>query len=343
MNKISKRKKEHIEICVNENPTFTSKTNGFEMYDFIHNALPEIDYDEIGLSTKFYDKKIDFPFLISCMTGGTKEANNLNSQLAEVAAELNIPIGVGSQREVLEENSNLKSYTIIRENAKNVPVLSNIGGQQLLELTDLKQVLKIIDVIEADVLVIHLNPLQELLQKEGDRNFKGVLEKIAEVSKIIDIPVMVKEVGFGINKEVAERLLESGVKGIDVAGAGGTSWSAVELIRDKKKNSYFWNWGMPTSYCIKDVSQLKQEYKFVLIGSGGINNGVDIAKALALGSDIAASARPVLISIHQNGIRSTINLLLEWFEEVKKILLLTGSNTVEELDSKCLIKKTEFY
>jgi len=341
--KISNRKKEHIEICLTKDVAF-KKSNGFDNYEFPHYAITEVDFDKIDLSTKFFDKTVNYPFIISCMTGGTSEAERINEKLAIVAAELKIPIGVGSQRQALEDDSFRLSYNIVRKNAKDIPVLGNIGAAQVASSKKIVDDIKfLIDLIQAEAMVIHLNPLQELFQKEREINFRGLRKNLEKVISKISTPIIVKEVGSGISKEVAKELLEIGVSGIDVAGAGGTSWAAVELIRNKKENQFFKEWGLPTSYCVRTVAKLKKEYKFLLISSGGINDAVDIAKSISLGADLTASARIILKEIMFNGIESTISLINNWFSDVKKIMFLTGSQNIKQLQKVKLLKKSELF
>ena len=336
----SNRKKEHLDLCINDKVSFKTKTNGFENYEFKHYAITEVDINKINFQCNFYDKKINYPFLISCMTGGTDVADNINAQLAKVADKLGIPIGVGSQRQALENKEYIKSFKIVRKNAPNTLVLSNIGAAQVVQFNSVSPVQKIIDMIEADAFVIHINPLQELLQEEGETNFKGLLKKIKDIVKRIQIPVIVKEVGAGISYEAARELLDVGVEGIDVAGAGGTSWAGVEILRShKNEDSYFWDWGLPTAYCIKEASKLKKKYKFTLIGSGGVSNGLDAAKALALGADIVASARPILLKLKEAGANGAEEFINNMFNEIKQIMFLTGSKNLKTLRDKKLIKR----
>ncbi|MBU1098141.1 MAG: type 2 isopentenyl-diphosphate Delta-isomerase [Bacteroidetes bacterium] len=339
----SLRKKDHIEICLYDDVDYL-KSSGFNRYVFEHNAITEVKYDEICLKTSFYGKEISYPFLISCMTGGTGEALNINSNLAEVAKALKIPIGVGSQRQVLENNQYLDSFKIFKKVADFIPVLSNIGAAQVACLKSNDPIKKIIDIVNASALVIHVNPLQELLQKEGEPVFSGLLGNIEKITKEIDLPIIVKEVGAGISKNVAKKLLDAGVKGIDVAGAGGTSWAGVELLR-KGENSenYFWNWGLPTSYCVRTVKELKKDYDFLLIASGGIKSFDDIAKAIALGSDITASARLMLQKLNSEGIEGLINFITQLFENVKNIMYLTGCSNLREFSKVNLIKQEDLY
>lgn len=339
----SKRKKEHIELCLTDKVAFRSKTNGFDKFDFKHYAITEVDISQISFRTEFFSKTIDFPFLISCMTGGNEEAENINQRLAVIAEELKIPIGVGSQRQVLEDKVYQQSYKVLRHNAPTVPLLGNLGAAQLIKMKDLSRVQHLVDMLEADAFVIHLNPLQEMLQKEGDPYFKGLANKIRLLVKNISVPVIIKEVGSGINKEAARRMLDLGVKGIDVAGAGGTSWAGVEILRSKNGNFDFWDWGLPTSYCIRNVYQLKKEYNFTLIGSGGINSSTDFAMAFALGSDLTASARIILQTLIKDGENAVKNLILSWFDNLKKIMFLTGSQNLDELKLNKVIKKEKLF
>lgn len=337
------RKNDHIQICLNEKVNFI-QSNGFEKYEFIHNAITEVDINKIELGVKFIDKEINYPFLISCMTGGTNKANDINKELAICAETLRIPVGVGSQRQALENDKYHSSYKIIRKNAPTVPILGNIGAAEVSKMQNFDGIKLLIDLIEADVFVIHLNSTQELFQKEGNTNFAGLLNNIEKLTHYISTPIFIKEVGNGIDFNSAKKLLDCGVKGIDVAGAGGTSWQKVEMFRNKKSlDNYFSNWGLPTSYCIKEVVKLKEKYDFYLIGSGGITNGVEIAKAFALGADLCASANVVLKSLVNNGIDGTIIQINKWFNDVKKIMYLTGSHTLKDLNHKKLIKIEDLY
>lgn len=340
----SKRKKEHLKLSLNADVSFKTKSTGFENYEFIHNAATEVEIEKISFETKFFKKKINYPFIISCMTGGTEEAENINAQLAFAAEELKIPIGVGSQRQALEDKNFRNTYSVIRKNAKSVPVLGNLGAAELVKLNSFSQIQMLIDLIEADAFVIHLNPLQELLQREGNPNFKGLNKSLKKLVKEIDVPVIVKEVGAGISGRTSRMLLETGVKGIDVAGAGGTSWAAIEMLRNKSiVNDYFWNWGLPTSFCLRENSKLKKEFKFILIGSGGINSSLEAAKAFALGADYVASARVILKQLDQYGVDGVINLIHDWFVEIRKIMFLTGSNSLKDLKKNKIIRKEILY
>jgi isopentenyl-diphosphate delta-isomerase len=338
------RKKDHISLCLTDDVAFKSKSNGFENYDFEHYAITEVELNKIDTSVKFFSKKISYPFLISCMTGGTTEAEHINEMLAVAANQMNIPIGVGSQRQALENKKYHKSYKVIRANAGNVPVLGNLGAAQVVRSKKIIDEVKfLIDLVEADAFVIHINPLQELLQKEGEPDFKGLLKNLEKLTSKINIPIIAKEVGSGISAEAAKRLLNIGIKGIDVAGAGGTSWAKVELLRNNKEDFCFSEWGLPTSYCIRTISPLKKKHNFLFIASGGINSPDEIAKAIILGADITASARKVLVEVNSNGVKGVIDLIESWFVKVKKIMYLTGSPDIKNLKKKKLIRKTELY
>lgn len=340
----SRRKKEHIELCLTDKVAFKNKGNGFDRYDFEHYAITEVRLKDISFNTLFFGKKINYPFLISCMTGGVTEAENINAQLAMAAEELKIPLGIGSQRQAMESDKYIESYKIIRKNAPNIPILGNLGAAQIVKLKDVSPIQYLIDLIEADAFVIHINPLQELLQKGGEPDFVGLFKSIKNLCSKIKIPVIIKEVGSGIGKKAARLLLDAGVKGIDVAGAGGTSWSGVEILRNKNnENSYFWDWGLPTSYCLKKVSKLKNNYDFMLIGSGGIYDGADIAKAIVLGADLTASARIVLQKLDSSGTEGVINLINDWFDTVRKIMFLTGCQTIEKFRDIKLIKNEDLF
>jgi isopentenyl-diphosphate delta-isomerase len=209
----------------------------------------------------------------------------------------------------------------------------------------------LIDLVQADAFVIHLNPLQELLQTEGTPYFTGLLKSFEKLNRRIEIPVIVKEVGSGISDSSAKKLLETGVKGIDVAGAGGTSWAAIEMLRNRSYSQndspdlkdFFRDWGLPTSYCIKENSKLKKKYKFLLIGSGGINSAIEAAKALSLGADMVASARIILKQLDKHGIEGVKNLITEWFEIIRNIMFLTGSSTLKDFRKNKLIRKELLY
>ncbi len=344
-NLLSKRKYEHIELCLNSDVNF-KKTNGFEKYDFINVALTTVDFNKIDLSTTFLNKKIEYPFLISSMTGGIEEAYNINKNLALLASSLNIPMGLGSQRPILQSSKHLDSYLIIRETAPDIPIISNLGISEVINLyikRKLNTINKLIDIVNADAIYVHLNPVQELFQKEGNKNFSLSVESLNELMQKINVPVFVKEVGNGIDYESAKQLLELGIKGIDVSGSGGTNWQLIEMQRAGIINDAFLEWGLPTSYCIRRVNELKRDYDFYLIGSGGIKISMDVAKALALGADLVGAANIVLKSILKTGLEETQQMISNWFDDVKRVMFLTNSINLKELRNNKLIRKEELF
>ncbi len=319
--KTESRKKDHVELVIREGAQY-EKTTGLEKFEYIHNALPEINFEEIDLSTKFFNKKIDWPIMIIGMTGGYSDAERINKELAKVAQKYNIPMGLGSQRAMIEKPDLAKTYKI-REVAKNIPVVGNIGAAQLKKYK-IEQIQKLVDSVGADAFAVHLNALQEVIQPEGDLDFSGVLGKIEELSKKLTVPVIVKETGAGISQEVALKIRKSGAKMIDVSGSGGTSWSKVEYLRGGKIPG-FENWGISTSDAIVQCRGV-----LPLIASGGIKNGIDGAKAITLGADICGSAYPFIYALEQGKLDEKMQ---EFTLQMKTCAFLTGSSNLEMLKS----------
>ncbi len=342
MENIRDRKKNHLTIALEEESAFAEKSSGFENYDFLHYAASELTVADISLDMNFLGKKISSPFLIASMTGGFEDAVKINSILSEAAEALSIPIGVGSQRAMLEDEALTSTFKIVRQNAKHVPVIANIGAAEFVKLENFSPLLKIIDSVEADAIYLHLNLLQEMIQPEGEPNFKGLLSKVEKFTMNVETPLFVKEVGFGISKEVAEKFLNAGVQGIDVAGAGGTSWSKIEQIRKNEEFNSFSEWGLPTSYCVRTVAELKDKFNFVLIASGGINDSFAYAKSLALGADVASSARKILDVALKKGTAGVVEFVNNWDSDLKKIMVLTNSKRKEDLRKKIILKKEMF-
>ncbi|NWF87145.1 type 2 isopentenyl-diphosphate Delta-isomerase [Candidatus Bathyarchaeota archaeon] len=344
-----KRKAEHIQISLNQNVQARRITTGFEDIHFIHRALPELDRQKIDLSTTVFGHRFAAPLIVGAITGGTVEATKINATIAEAIEELGLGMGVGSQRAAIEDKKLEKTFTIARKKAPTAFLIANIGGVQLVHGYSLKEIEKVVEMIEADALAIHLNPLQETTQPEGQTNFKGVLEKIGEVAKELHKPIIVKETGAGIAAEEAKKLEAIGVSGIDVSGAGGTSWAAVEYYRAKKqKNSFqrrlsdvFWDWGIPTAISIAEVSR---SVNIPVIASGGIRDGVEIAKALSLGANLTSLSQPVLQTAIK-GVKETKNVLSLLMEELKNTMFLVGAGSVQALQKIPLVitgKTTEW-
>ncbi len=325
------RKKEHIEIVVGKDVMHSY--NYWDDFILIHDALPEVNLNEIDTSIEIFGKNLSMPLIIAGMTGGFEEASLINEKLAQAAEKCAIGMGIGSQRAGLEDKSVEESYSIIKK--YNIPLkIANIGAPQLLEWNDaIEKANKAIEMIDADVLAIHLNFLQEVIQPEGERNAKGCLEKIKEVAASLTKPVIVKETGAGISRKVAEKLLDTDIVGIDVGGAGGTSFAAVEAYRAEKRGDkvqeelgkIFWDWGIPTPYCIMELAELCNDAGITLIATGGIRHGLDIAKAIALGADAAGAATAFLIC-------DSIEEKMEIFQRsLKAAMFLTGCRNLDEL------------
>lgn len=335
------RKKQHVHLTLTRDVGFRKKTTGLEELEFVHNALPELNLSEVDPSTEFLGRRLRFPFMVSCMTGGYSDALQINRQLAEVCEDMGIAMGVGSQRQAMEDSQFHRTFSVVREVAPSIPVVGNIGAAEVARLENPESIRKLVDLIRADAFAVHLNPLQEFLQPEGNTNFRGVLGGIERLIKDLPVPVIVKEIGAGISIDVARRLLNIGVAYIDVAGAGGTSWAGVETLRrsDRAVASQFWDWGIPTSTALQEVARLKSSARtFTLIASGGIATGIDAAKCFALGADIAASARPMLSALHRGGKKGLRTLLTAWTEELRGVMFLTGSPTLATLQQARLVE-----
>ncbi len=336
------RKKQHVDLTLRKNVSFKAKTTGLEEWEFVNNALPELNLSDVDTSTQFLGRKLTLPFMVSCMTGGYASAMNINRQLAEVCEETGIAMGVGSQRQAMEDDHYHRTFSVVREVAKSVPIVGNIGATEVAKI-NIDSAKRLVDLIKADAFAVHLNPLQEFLQPEGNTNFGGVLNGIAKLVEGLPVPVIVKEIGAGLSANVAHRLLGVGVRYIDVAGAGGTSWAGVETLRRKDRSfaSQFWDWGIPTSVALQEVVKLRTaSTKFTLIASGGISTGLEAAKCIALGADITASARPFLRVLHggkKDGLRK---LLQSWAEELRGVMFLTGSATIPALQHARLARYT---
>ena len=297
---IEDRKADHINITLEKDVRGRDITTGFERYRFVHQALPEIALADVDTSTELWGRKVRVPFLISSMTGGAPRAQEINRNLATAAQELGIAMGVGSQRAALQ-NPDLAPTYQVRPYAPDVPIFANLGAVQLNYSYGVDECRRAVEMVEADALILHLNPLQEAVQPEGDTNFRGLAAKIGQVCREVGVPVIVKEVGWGISSDVAFLLREAGVSAIDVAGAGGTSWSQVEMHRipterGRRVAEAFADWGIPTIDSLIAVRGGGVPAGKKVFASGGIRNGVDAAKALALGADLVGMAHPFLVA-----------------------------------------------
>lgn len=332
---IKQRKKEGIVIPLTRNVQAKESSTYLEYVRLIHNALPEIDFDSVETNQKFLSHHFKAPIIIDSMTGGTPEATKINSRLSLAAEKFGLGMGLGSQRAGLLSSELAETYSIARSNAPNAFLVANIGGAQLSKGLKIKDIKNMIEMIEADALVVHLNPLQELIQPEGEPKYKGVLSKIKEICTNFDIPIIVKEVGAGISMEVAERLQSAGVSAINVAGSGGTSWAGVEKLRaetahDSNKinlGELFWDWGIPTAVSLIEV---RKSVKISVIASGGIRNGLEIAKCIALGANMCGMAFPFLRHASKS-LENLYEFTNRTLIELRGAMFLVGSKNINQL------------
>lgn len=343
MSNTPSRKKDHVDLCVNEQVSFREKSNGLEEWWFPHNALPELNVEEIDPSIEFLGKRLSFPLLISGMTGGYEEAERINGGLAEVAEDLRLAIGAGSMRQALENDLYHESYRIMRRNAPTIPILANIGAVEVAAMEDARPAQYLVDLLEADAMVVHTNPLQEFLQPEGEARFRGVLDGLELLVRELPVPVILKEVGAGISREVAMRAHEAGVQWIDVAGAGGTSWAGVEMLRRAdgcEVSQEFWDWGIPTAQALEEL-RINRPPDMHVIASGGIVDGVMIAKCIALGAYLAGAARPLLTALIREGDDALRKRLCGWKRDLVGVMFLTGAPDIPRLRRKPICKRNE--
>ncbi|NOZ49377.1 MAG: type 2 isopentenyl-diphosphate Delta-isomerase [Chloroflexi bacterium] len=292
----ARRKADHIRINLEQNVDFPHLTTGLERYRLRHEALPELDLDAIDMSVQVFGKRLQAPILISSMTGGTDEAAGINMNLAAAAEAAGVAMGLGSQRTAIEEPE--QAYTFqVRKVAPNVLLFANLGAVQLNKGYGVEQCLRAVEMCEADALILHLNPLQEAVQADGDWHWQELTAKITAVCRALPVPVIAKEVGWGISSQTAQRLLDAGISAIDVAGSGGTSWTEVEYYRAKDVRRQrlaraFADWGIPTAESLHLVRAVAPDLP--LFASGGLRSGIDIAKVVALGADLGGMAGPFL-------------------------------------------------
>ncbi|MFD2670378.1 type 2 isopentenyl-diphosphate Delta-isomerase [Marinicrinis sediminis] len=334
MTSISKRKQDHIQICLEEEVEGLNQTNGFDQYHFQHEALPEIHFHAISTRSSFLGKALKVPYLVSSMTGGTDEATRINRKLAKAAQERGWAFGVGSVRAAIEHPELMDSFRV-RDVAPDVPILTNLGAVQLNEGYGVEACQQAVEAIEADGLVLHLNSLQEIFQPEGDVNFEGLLSKIEQLCRALPFPVGVKEVGFGINGKLAQKLIEAGVAFVDVAGAGGTSWIQVEKYRlqdpvRRAAAQTFAEWGIPTAVCLEQMRSYAPHA--VRIASGGMKNGLDAAKAMALGGHLVGFGRTLLPAAVEG--EEPLHLLMQQLEfELRAAMFGVGCADLDALGS----------
>lgn len=337
-----RRKADHLRISLEEDVQFEGLTTGFERYQFIHQALPEMELKEVDLSLSLFGKRLEAPLIISSMTGGIEPAERINRNLARAAQKMRVAMGVGSLRPAIDDPSLARTYQV-REVAPDILLFANLGAVQLNYGYGVEECRRAVEMIEADALILHLNPLQECLQEGGNTDFSGLLARIEKLCHHLTVPVMVKEVGWGISEEVARTLAQTGVAGIDVAGAGGTSWSEVERHRasnEAMKNvaAAFAQWGIPTADSIRRARKGAPEV--ALIASGGIRTGVDVAKAIALSADAAALATPLLKAANASW-EAVMEKLDEIIRELRISMFCIGARNLRQLKETPYLRERE--
>ncbi len=333
------RKDEHLRISLEKDVSFNLLTNRLERIQMVHRALPEIDLEDVDASTTFLGHNLAFPVLIAPMTGGSQKTGRINQILAEAAQAFGIGMGLGSMRVVLE-NPDIAWTFQIRKYAPTIPIFANIGAVQLNYGYDLDACRRLVEIAEADGLYVHLNPLQEALQPEGNTRFSGLLKAITNLTQHLSVPVIAKEVGWGISPNTALALRDAGVAAIDVAGAGGTSWSQVEMYRSQSHvhreiAASFRDWGIPTAVAIAEVRQALPDIP--LVASGGLQTGIDVAKSLALGANIATLA-DVFLQAAATSYQALADRLTIIQRQIQIAMFATGSEDITALKQVDLIQ-----
>ncbi len=329
------RKLEHIQLALEQRMQHASRF--FDRYDFVHEALPDVDLAAIDVSVEFLGKRLAAPLLVSCMTGGTGSAAKINRNLAAAAERSGIALGVGSQRKALEDAATAATFEV-RDLAPTIPLLGNLGAVQLNYGFGLEECRRAVAMISADALALHLNPLQEAIQPEGQCDFTGLLPKIAELAAALEVPVVVKEIGCGVSGATARRLFDAGVRIIDSAGLGGTSWARIEAARasDLELGELFADWGVPSPDSIRQLAAIQG---LTVIGSGGVRSGLDVAKAVAFGADLVGLAQPFLEAamVSADAVYERIQRVVQ---ELKITMFCTGCRDLAELRRASLQKRS---
>ncbi len=335
---ISDRKHDHIRINLEEDVD-SGLTTGLEDYSLVHQALPELSLGDVDLTQALFGKSQPVPVLVSSMTGGTEKAAKINRILATAAQEVGLAMGVGSQRAALQNPEFAESFKV-RQYAPDILLFANLGAVQLNYGYGIDECRQAVEMIDADALILHLNPLQEALQPEGDHDFSNLTEKIEGITKAFEVPVVIKEVGWGISMQTAKRLLNAGVAAIDVAGAGGTSWSEVEMHRienpyQAQTAGVFVNWGIPTCQSILNVRKVSNE--ITLFASGGLRTGIDIVKCLALGANMGGMAGTFLKAADES-LETTINTMRMIVDQIRIAMFASGARRLNDLTSDRITK-----
>ena len=334
----SSRKADHIRINLDEDVR-SGLTSGLERYHFVHQALPELNLEDVELNLELFGRELQAPILISSMTGGTDQAGKINRVLAEAAQETGIAMGLGSQRAAIE-NPGLSGTFQVRQFAPDVLLFANLGAVQLNYGYGIEQCQRAVDMIAADALILHLNPLQEAVQPEGDTRFAGLLNRIEEICQALPVPVIIKEVGWGFSELAARQLAAAGIAAIDVAGAGGTSWTQVEMHRAETQDqahlsAAFIDWGIPTAQAIMNVRKVAPNLE--VFASGGLRDGIDIAKCLALGASLGGLASPFLKAANQS-LEITIDTISLIRRQIAVAMFASGTANLEKLRQVRLIE-----
>jgi len=330
---IESRKGDHLTLCATGDVGFRAQGTLLSDVRLVHDALPELSIDEIDTRVRLFGKQLRAPIVIAAMTGGTDEAARVNRELASIAEERGYGFGLGSQRAMMKRPDSAASF-VVRDVAPTAVVLGNIGGVQAVK-SSVEEIRALTDHIGADALCVHLNPAMELVQPEGDRDFRGIAEAIGRLGRELGIPVIAKETGCGIGPAAAKKLRAVGVRHVDVSGAGGTSWVGVETKRaegrDERKRALgeaFWDWGVPTAVA---TAACAREGFATIIATGGVSRGLDVAHAIVLGATAAGIARPVLKALHEGGRAGAVQFLESIEDELRTAMLLCGARDLEAL------------
>lgn len=340
----SSRKDEHLKICIEKDVKYENVTSGFDNYIIRPNILTKILPDDIDLSTTLLGKSMDSPLLIAGMTGGSEKGKEINRIIAKVCDEFNIGMGVGSQRAAIENPALIDSFQV-RESAENIPLLANLGIAQFSSEYSVQEAEKAVEMINADGLAIHVNPLQEFIQHDGNKNLVNIRQNLKDLVSECKYPIIVKSVGTGFSREDMMFLSSLNITAVDIAGAGGTNWKKIEMYRNpslSNLSSSFINWGIPTAECLVDAVDVFSDSSKKIIASGGIWNGMDAVKALMLGADYVAFALPALLAINKDSEEGLRQFIHNYILEMKIVLTMLGITKLEELRKKknLLMRKT---
>lgn len=330
---IQQRKADHIDLCATGDVGFRAKTNLFDDVELVHDALPELHVDEVDTSIRLFGKKLTAPIFIAAMTGGTEKARQINLELARIADEEGYGFGLGSQRAMLDASAGRDPTYDVRKVAPNVLLLGNIGAVQARQ-SGLAALEDLVGRVRADALCVHLNPAMEIVQPGGDKDFTGIVDFLGEVADELSVPAIAKETGCGIGPRAARKIASAGIRHVDVSGAGGTSWVAVEMQRAKGEEKHLGtvlrDWGVPTAASVIVTAATKPRFQ-TIIATGGVSSGVDVAKAIALGAHAGGIARPVLQALTERGPDGARAFLARTRAEIKACMLLVGARNLSEL------------